>query len=87
MKIDLSNCKTPEDVERAMKPLYEVIDRIKEKLETIEAGQRFVAMAELHESEKALREAQKRHARAKAIHENVQRQLAPRPRSRRKARR
>jgi hypothetical protein len=86
MKIDLTNCKTPEDVERAMKPVYDVIDAIKAKLENIESSQRFLATVELHEAEKALVDAQKRHARAKAIHENVQRQLAA-PRARRKARR
>jgi hypothetical protein len=86
MKIDLTKCKTPADVERAMRPLYLLIDAIKEKLDGIESGQRFLAMVELRESEKALVDAQKRHARAKAIHENVQRQLAPRPRARGKAR-
>lgn len=32
MKIDLTNCKTPEDVERAMKPLGVVMTALREEL-------------------------------------------------------
>jgi hypothetical protein len=38
VKIDLTNCKTPEDVERAMKPLGEVMGRVRRLLAGEEAG-------------------------------------------------
>jgi hypothetical protein len=73
--------KDRDDPQRTLRLL---IDAITAKLENIESGQRFRAKVELHEAERALHDAQKRHARAKAIYDNVQRQLAP---QRRKARR